>query len=290
MRVSKSGDNIACGTEAAVLRQALRQRREPIFAVNVNDQYDLRAAVDAADEAEVPLIIMVSVRAIEYTGLDTIVALFLAARERSAAPIWLELDHATDVSLIEECIARGFDLVMADYSAAPFTENVSKTRDVVTIAHAANVLVEGEVNAIPPGVDADLRTGCSSPREARDFALQTGVDFLAVSVGNVHGFDRLKPTLDLDLIRRIAETVPVPLVLHGADYSNSDDIAQAVSAGITKINIGPELREAYCLGLRAGLERCNWAAPDHRLVLNDARHAVRHALLRRISDLIPKSV
>ena len=94
------------GLQRAHLRELLgSELRLPILAVNINDQQDLNAAVEAANEAQSPIILMVSVRAIEHSGLATILHLFRSATENSNMPVWLQLDHATDLSLIKECIA-----------------------------------------------------------------------------------------------------------------------------------------------------------------------------------------
>lgn len=277
-------------SQRAVLREILGSGfRRPLLAVNVNDQQDVNAAVEAANKAQLPIILMVSVRALEYSGLATILYLFRSATESSNVPVWLQLDHATDLSLIKECIALGFDIVMADFSKESMEENLRKTREVVGFAHASNVLVEGEVTMIPDDGTIDrLRNHCTSPQEAKDFASRTGVDLLAVSVGNIHGFARQKPELNADLIRSISSAIAIPLVLHGADYCSSDAITQAVRAGITKFNFGPEFREAYCVALRSAIEDCDWHAPDQRRILNAARVAVREAILRRFCDLTAK--
>jgi ketose-bisphosphate aldolase len=269
------------------LRELLHARRRvPILAANVNEQQDLRAAVEAAYQARAPLIVMVSPRTIEHSGLDTIAQMFRSLTAHGDLPVWLQLDHACDLALISECIAAGFDIVMADYSQEPFAENVRKVRDVMHLARATDVLVEGEVGAIPEGGVADRDgDGLTTPDEARDFAARTAVDFLAVSVGNSHGFERRKPRLDLDRIRAIAGATTTPLVLHGGDYYPGEEIAEAVRAGMTKVNVGPELREAYCIALRSGVDACDWNFPDHRPILDAARTAVRDALLRRFSDL-----
>lgn len=277
----------ARATERARLRDILGSRSGlPILAVNVNDQQDLCAAVEAANQARSPIILLVSARAIAHSGLSSIVALHRAVTANSAVPVWLELDHANDLALIEACVAAGFDIVMADFSAQPVARNLRSTRDVVGLAHAAGVLVEGDVTPIPDDAPLEeLERHGTSPGDARAFALETGVDLLAVSVGNVHGFARDKPRIRVDLVRSIVDAVSTPLVLHGADYCSSRAIGEAAAAGIAKFNFGPEFREAYCVAVRAAIADCDWHAPDHRLVLNAARAAVRDAILRRFADL-----
>lgn len=278
-------------SQRALFRETIGSRsRRPILAVNVNDQQDFHAAVEAANQAQVPIILMVSVRAIEYVGLPTILYLFQSATENSNVPVWLQLDHAADFSLIKECIAIGFDIVMADFSSESPRANLRKTREVVELAHASGVLVEGDVTAIPEdGPNDRSRNHFTSPQEAQVFAAQTNVDLMAVSVGNLHGFTRQKPQLNAELIRRIAGAISIPLVLHGADYCSSDSITHAVRAGITKFNFGPEFREAYCVALRSAIANCDWQTPDHRRILNAARVAVREAILRRFRDLNVKN-
>jgi fructose/tagatose bisphosphate aldolase len=104
-------------SQRVLLREILSNgTKQPILAVNVNDQQDLNAAVEAANNVRTPIILMVSARAIEHSGLRTVLCLFQSATESSNVPVWLQLDHATDLSLIKECIAGGFDIVMADFS------------------------------------------------------------------------------------------------------------------------------------------------------------------------------
>lgn len=272
---------------SAALQQHLSAGGSALLAVNINDQYDLRAAAAAANRAGTPLIMMVSLRAIEHAGLATLAALFHAEQAASRVPLWLELDHATNVCLMRDCIAAGFDVIMADFSAHAPADNVARTRDVVCMAHAAGVLVEGEVDTVPDHAGDGARRRLTSPSDARDFAADTGVDLLAVAVGNIHGFSRSKPPLDIELIERIATSVATPLVLHGADYYQPTILAAAVAAGVRKVNIGPELREAYCDGLRSAIERSDRYAPDHRIVLNAAATAVENGILARIASMQP---
>lgn len=268
-----------------VLLRALLGAKRPMLAANINDQQDIGAAVEAAQRAGLPIILMASVRTIEHAGLSTIAELVHSAREQSGVPVWLQLDHASHLSLMERCIEAGFDIVMADFSAEPLEDNIRKVREVVRLVRAVGVLVEGEVGALPDDGDASGPGALTSPAEAHAFAAETGVDLLAVSVGNRHGFARQKPAIDCARIRAIASATPTPLVLHGGDYCSREAIAGAMRAGIRKVNFGPELREAYCVAVRTAVEACDWQAPDHRPILRAARAAVREAILRRYSDL-----
>jgi fructose-bisphosphate aldolase, class II len=269
-------------SQRTILRELLSSRSKPLVAVNINDQHDLTASLEAANRAQLPVILMVSARAIQYSGLPTILHLFRAASESSDVPVWLQLDHASDLSLIKEGVANNFDIVMADFSSKSMEENLRNTRKVVDLAHDADILVEGDVTIVPTD---GLGERFTSPQEAKDFAVQTGVDLLAVSVGNRHGFARQKPPLNVNLIRSICSVINVPLVLHGADYCTSTAITQAARAGMTKFNFGPELREAYCVALRSAIKDCNWQTPDQRRILEAAKVAVREAILRRFQDL-----
>lgn len=270
--------------QRSLLRDVIAAKR-PLLAVNINDQQDVGAAVEAAVQRQMPIILMASVRTIEYAGSSTIAQLVRSARQQSSVPVWLQLDHAHDMSMIERCFESGFDIVMADFSAEPFDDNVRKVREVIGLARRVGGLVEGEVGALPDDGEGATQASLTSPEEAHAFAAQTGVDLLAVSVGNRHGFARQKPALDLRRIRAIAEATTTPLVLHGGDFCTREEISAAMRAGMTKVNFGPELREAYCLALRTTVAACDWQTPDHRPILLAARVAVREAILCRFSDM-----
>jgi len=259
----------------------------PVLAFNFNDQFDLQGIVAAVDKANKPAILMLSERAIRFSGLNYLVNLFRAAQTESKSTLLLELDHSKDLELIDECLHLGFDIVMADFSDDDFDMNVLKTLQVVEVAHSAGVLVEAELGTVPStkvalGVD---RSGFTEPDLADQFVSRTNVDLLAISVGNLHGTSRQKPSPNFDLISELHHGIDVPLVLHGGDFYSNATIKHAFRAGIGKANFGPEIRAVYLEALLSGSRTIDTRTDDHRPILELARQSIEHQVSARLSAL-----
>jgi ketose-bisphosphate aldolase len=170
----------------------------------------------------------------------------------------VHLEHCADLATIEHCLALGYSSIMVDGSSQAYADNVILTRQAVALGHAAGVTVEAELtgtagdedNAANPGSRPSAFT---DPEQAARFVAETGVDLLAVAIGNVHGFYRGEPRLDFALLQELARAVPVPLVLHGASGLPDEALREAVSEGIVKVNFNTELRAAYMAALASGL-------------------------------------
>ena len=150
--------------------------------------------------------------------------------------------------MIDACLALGYSSVMIDGSHLPFEENVAVTKRVVERAHDAGVWVEAELGALGGDEDAsgEAEAGAmTDPEQAAEFAERTGVDALAVAVGNVHGYTPVPVRLDLERLRAIDEVCPAPLVLHGASGLPEEDLLGAIAAGVVKVNVNAELRRAH---------------------------------------------
>jgi len=185
----------------------------------------------------------------------------------------VHLDHAERPELVDEAIALGFGSVMFDGGALPYDENVAMTAAVAARAHAAGVYIEGELGEVggkdgahAPGVRTD-------PHEARAFVAATGVDALAVAVGSSHAMTDRTASLDLELISRLREALPVPLVLHGSSGVADATIAAAVRAGMTKINVSTHLNGFFTRAIRATLDT-DERLVDSRKYLTPARDAL----------------
>jgi len=168
-----------------------------------------------------------------------------SAASRHAAVAALHLDHGDSIALVQECLAAGYTSVMLDYSARPFAENAAALREVVGLARPAGASVEGELGAVgrvddatPEGGHADSLT---DPDEARRYVEATGVDMLAVSIGNAHGIYTRRPRLDFERLGAIRRAAGVPLVLHGGSGTPPEDLSRAISLGIAKVNVASEL-------------------------------------------------
>jgi fructose-bisphosphate aldolase class II len=272
---------------ADVLADALRDARG-VGAFNVIQIEHAEALVGAAEETGLPIVLQISENAARYHGsLAPITLATKAIAEASSARCVLHLDHAESEALVDEAIALGFTSVMFDGSKLDDATNRSTTLAVVQRCHGAGVSVEAELGEIggKDGVHAPgVRT---EPADAAAFATDTGVDALAVAVGSSHAMTSRTATLDLELIARIHDLVPVPLVLHGSSGVADDSLVAAVRSGMTKVNIATHLNSAFTAAVRDHLA-ANPSVVDTRKYLGAGRAAVQTetARLLRLLALI----
>jgi fructose-bisphosphate aldolase, class II len=266
------------------LRQLLDEAEKGNYAVgafNCNNMEIIQAIVEAAAEARSPAIIQASQGAIKYAGLPYIVGLVRTAAEAAAVPVALHLDHGTDFNTVVACIRSGFTSVMFDGSQWPKEENIARTREVVKIARAVGISVEGEIGKIG-GVEDDIVVEerdalLTPPEDAIEFYRATGVDALAMAFGTAHGLYKLPPQLAFDRIQKVHEETGAYLVMHGGSGVPDADVRRGISLGIRKINIDTELREAFMRELRNQLN----ARPnemDPRKVLGPAKAAMKEKI------------
>jgi fructose-bisphosphate aldolase class II/tagatose 1,6-diphosphate aldolase GatY/KbaY len=212
------------------------------------------AIVRAAERLSRPVLLSAGVSSYGAVGREPLAAAALAAARAATVPVGVHLDHCRDPAEIDACLALGYTSVMIDGSHLAFEDNVAVTRAVVARAHAAGAWVEAELGALTGDEDrsGDVAAGeLTDPEQAAEFAERTGVDALAVAVGNVHGFTPEPVRLDLERLRAIAAVCSAPLVLHGASGLPEQDLRGAVAAGVVKVNVNAELRRAHIEASRA---------------------------------------
>ena len=257
-------------------------------AYNLETVQGVTAAAEAAGR---PVIIQAGSSPFKHSGREALMRLVLDAAARSTAPLGVHLDHSRDLDEITACLEAGYTSVMVDGSHLPFAENIALTREAVRRARSHGAWVEAELGALPG--DEDVSTDAvaqaaamTDPQQAAEFVSATGVDALAVAVGNVHGFTKHPVRLDLERLAAIHEAVPVPLVLHGASGLPVDELRGALARGVAKVNVNAELRRAYLEATRVTLPS---ALPGSDVVSLWAagRDAVRDAALDVISRLSP---
>lgn len=245
-----------------------------IGAFNVIHLETAEGLVRASELAGLPVILQISQNCADYHGgLEPIALATLAVARRAQTPVAVHLDHAERPELVDEAIALGFGSVMFDGGALPYDENVALTAEVAARARVAGVFIEGELGEVggkdgahAPGVRTD-------PDEARAFVEASGVDALAVAVGSSHAMTDRTASLDLELIARLREALPVPLVLHGSSGVADDVIAAAVRAGVTKINVSTHLNGFFTRAIRETLA-ADETLVDSRKYLTPARDAL----------------
>ena len=258
------------------LKEALETKRRHASAVLATNFYNvetLLAVLRAARETSSALILQTSPATIRYLGVKTAVAMARAAAGEVGVSAWLHLDHARDVELVCRCIEAGYDSVMIDASDKDFDTNVRLTREVVALAHPRGVLVEAELGYIPKlGERATQEYDMTSPEQAEHFVQETGVDLLAVAIGNAHGFYKRQPQLDIRRLQAIRERVDAFLVLHGASGISDDQWREAVRSGIVKVNFATEIKDTFMAHLREAMVRME--SIDIRQVFPPAMQAV----------------
>jgi ketose-bisphosphate aldolase len=176
-------------------------------------------------------------------GLMADVARVVAARHPGAAAA-LHLDHGDSMEMVRQCVSARYTSVMLDFSARSFDENSSALRQVVEMARPHGITVEGEIGRIGKADEATAEAGHGSALtdtvEAQAYLRATGVDLLAVSIGNKHGFYRGDPKLDFGLLAELHAAIPVPLVMHGGTGIPEKDIQRSIAMGIAKVNVASE--------------------------------------------------
>lgn len=259
----------------------------PAFAFNVCGLEHAEGILAGAERAGRGVILQISENCVRHhRGLAPIGAAVLAAAGAAAVPAAVHLDHATTSALVEEAVALGFGSVMFDAADRPYDENVAQTRAVVDACHARGVWVEGELGAIggKDGVhDATART---DPAEAAEFVRATGVDALAVAVGSIHQRVVRQTPLDFDLIGRLRDAVPVPLVLHGGSGVSDVGLRAAVAHGIAKVNVATQLNKVFTAAVRRHLE-LDAHGVDPRRYLGAGRTAVADEVARLLAAAVP---
>jgi fructose-bisphosphate aldolase class II len=232
-----------------------------VGAFNVIGIEHAEAIAAGAAAAGAPVVLQVSENCVAYHGaLAPIAGACLAIARAAAVPVAVHLDHATSTDLVRAAAGLGLGSVMFDASSRLYEQNVAATAEVAAWCHDRGVWVEAELGEVggKNGVhDARART---DPGEAAAYVAATGVDALAVAVGSSHAMLTRDAVLDVGLITAIAGAVSVPLVLHGSSGVPDADLAAAVRAGMTKVNIATQLNKVFTGAVR----RC--LAGDAKLV------------------------
>jgi len=257
------------------LFEMVKDKNMAIGAFNVHNMEYTQAVVTAAEEENMPVILMLGEPILEFATLDMLSTIALLAARNASVPIAVTLDHGKKMENILNCIDLGIS-VMVDGSHLPFEENIRFTRDIVIKAHAKGLSVEGELGAIAGVEDSEevMFEKFTDPLLAKEFVERTGIDALAISIGNCHGKYIKSPDLDFKRLTEIRNSVNVPLVLHGGSDLPKDMSIEAINGGIKKFNIGTDLKYAMCESLRETLNKIPMPfQPQQTLAI--AREAVK---------------
>lgn len=228
-----------------------------VGAFNVYNLEGIKAVVSAAEAEYSPAILQLHPSAFGFHGSALLAACLEAART-SRVPILVHLDHATSAADIEWALGHGITSIMADGSHGSPAENVDFTSKMASLARQYGAAVEAELGRLSGTEDGltipEYEARLTDPHMAVDFVDRTGVDALAVCIGNVHGHYHGEPSLDFGRLETIQKLVPVPLVLHGASGLPDEMVHRSIDCGIRKFNVNTEVREGYLAALRASLQ------------------------------------
>jgi fructose-bisphosphate aldolase class II len=215
---------------------------------------DMRAYAAAAEAERAPIILQAGPGCRAHTPLPILGRMFRHLAEQASVPVVAHLDHGYTLEECRTALDAGFTSVMVDGSKLPLQANIDLTAAVAELAHAAGASCEGEIGFV--GYAGGAASAGTNPEEAARFARETGVDAMAISIGNVHLQQDAGQGLDLDRLREIEALTPVPLVIHGGSgVPTAQRAALAATSRICKFNIGTELRMVFGSALREALAR-----------------------------------
>ena len=237
------------------MNEVLIPAKKNHYAVGLFNAVNLelaRGIINAAECTRSPVIMGTAEVLLPYGPLDEVSYYLIPMAKKANVPVVVHLDHGLTYDTCIKALKLGFSSIMYDCSTDSYEENVRKVKEMADIAHSYGATIEGELGHVgdnegsAEGSDhlADPSAFFTDPKLAKDFVDKTGVDALAIAVGNAHGAYKLPPKLDFERIRTIASTVDVPLVLHGGSGLTDNDFKQAIKDGISKVNIFTDINVA----------------------------------------------
>ena len=208
-------------------------------AFSVGNMEMVKGAIRAAEELNTPIILQIAEVRLKNSPLHLMGPMMVQAAKEAKVDVAVHLDHGLTFETVDKALELGFTSVMLDASTLPFEENIAKVKTVVEKARKYGATVEAELGLVGGSEDGSCDHGirCTDPDDAVVYARETGIDALAVAIGNAHGNYPVAPTLAFDVLEKIHEKVDIPLVLHGGSGITDKDFQKAISLGIRKVNI-----------------------------------------------------
>ena len=244
------------------MKEMLDKAREEQYGIGFFNAVNVemaRAVIETAEELHAPVIVGTAEVLLPAMPLERVAEYLIPMAQKASVPVAVHYDHGLTFEKCMEALQLGFSSVMYDCSTASYEENLEKVAEMVRICHAMGVTVEGELGHVGDNEGAGKLENPSDyytdPAVAADFVRKTGVDALAVAVGNAHGDYKFPPKLDFQRITAIREATGTPLVLHGGSGLSDDDFREAVRRGVYKINIFTDLDKAGKAGIEEGLKK-----------------------------------
>lgn len=269
------------------LLQKAKQGGYAVGAFNTVNLETTQAIIEAAEELHSPVIVQMTEKTFDYAGGRAIFQLTknIAELYHSELPVAIHLDHGKSFEVVERAMEIGFGSVMYDGSRRDYADNLTMTKKIVDIAHGRGVVVQAELGNVPYIGEMQMETVewgryMTDPDQAYQYVCETGIDTLAVAIGNAHGFFRERSAPDYDRLSTIASLVDIPLVLHGASDWENGRVTEVIKRGISCFNVDTATRLSFIGGLREALQSEDEA--DLRKVLGRGRAAVKETVKAKI--------
>jgi fructose-bisphosphate aldolase class II len=250
-------------------------QRYAVGSFNIINSDFADAIISAGVRKNSPLILSVAEVHLRYVKLEAMARYVTELAERTDIPIVLHLDHGETLQVIQRATACGFTSVMIDASARSFSENIDMTGKVVELCHPAGISVEAELGAVGDSESGEADpTLFTDPALVQEFVSSTGIDALAVAIGNVHGRYKGEPQIDFNLLECLRHQAAVPLVLHGGSGISVADFKRAVSLGISKINVFTSMAQKAIHTTKTHLLQLGNSYHDYPELLNDVSRSI----------------
>lgn len=217
-----------------------------------------RAVIETAEELNAPVMVGTAEVLLPAMSLENVATYLIPMAKKAKVPVCVHYDHGLTFEKCMEALKLGFTSIMYDCSTLDYQDNAAKVAEMVKICHGMGVTVEGELGHVGDNEGLGKLDNPSDyytdPDVAEDYCKRTGVDALAVAVGNAHGDYKFAPKLDFERIQSIADKTKLPLVLHGGSGLSDSDFRIAVQKGICKVNIFTDIDKAGKAGIEQGLQ------------------------------------
>lgn len=235
-----------------------KERKYGVGFFNAINVEMARAVIETAEELRAPVIVGTAEILLPAMELERVAEYLIPMAQKATVPVCVHYDHGLTFDRCMEAIKLGFTSIMYDCSTADYNTNIENVTEMTRICHAMGITVEGELGHVGDNAGVGKLTNPSDyftdPDTAVDFVRRTGVDALAVAVGNAHGDYAFPPKLDFERIKTISERTGIPLVLHGGSGLSDEDFKKAASLGVSKINIFTDIDKAGKTGIERGLK------------------------------------
>ena len=253
-------------------------------AFSVGNMEMVRGAIRAAEELDTPVILQIAEVRLKNSPLHLMGPMMVQAAKEAKVDVAVHLDHGLTFETVDKALELGFTSVMLDASTLPFEENIARVKVVVEKARKYGATVEAELGLVGGSEDGSCDHGirCTDPDDAVVYARETGIDALAVAIGNAHGNYPVAPTLAFDVLEKIHEKVDIPLVLHGGSGITDKDFQRAISLGIRKVNIATasfNSLTAHVEKYMASTDKHNFFDLNEAMVQGTYENVKRHILV-----------